>query len=83
MPRAGLLVIAGRQAGGHRVDREGVRRRIPRAPGEEPPLADALTVNTYLGADSVEPFLQACRLHGAGIFCLVRTSNRGAATSRS
>jgi len=44
-----------------------------------PPLADALTVNTYLGHDSVEPFLQACRLHGAGIFCLVRTSNAGAA----
>ena len=44
-----------------------------------PPLADALTVNTYLGDDSIEPFLQACRLHGAGIFCLVRTSNAGAA----
>ncbi|HWH06169.1 MAG TPA: orotidine-5'-phosphate decarboxylase [Gaiellaceae bacterium] len=44
-----------------------------------PALADALTVNTYLGEDSVEPFLQACRLHGAGIFCLVRTSNSGAA----
>ena len=42
-------------------------------------LADALTVNTYLGGDSVEPFLQACRLHGAGLFCLVRTSNAGAA----
>jgi orotidine-5'-phosphate decarboxylase len=41
-------------------------------------LADALTVNTYLGLDSIEPFLQACRLHGAGIFCLVRTSNAGA-----
>src|SRR5688500_8922402 len=24
-------------------------------------LADAITVNTYLGHDSVEPFLQACR----------------------
>jgi orotidine-5'-phosphate decarboxylase len=46
---------------------------------DEPALADALTVNTYLGGDSVEPFLQACRLHGAGIFCLVRTSNAGAA----
>jgi orotidine-5'-phosphate decarboxylase len=36
-------------------------------------------VNTYLGEDSIEPFLQACRLHGAGLFCLVRTSNAGAA----
>ena len=43
-----------------------------------PPLADAITVNPYLGADSVEPFLLACRRYGAGIFLLVRTSNAGA-----
>ena len=36
--------------------------------GAEPPLADALTVNPYLGADSMEPFLSACRNHGAGLF---------------
>ena len=29
--------------------------------GDEPPLADALTVNAYLGRDSLEPFLAACR----------------------
>jgi orotidine-5'-phosphate decarboxylase len=45
----------------------------------EPPLADALTVNPYLGRDSVEPFLAACRRRGAGIFCLVKTSNPGGA----
>jgi orotidine-5'-phosphate decarboxylase len=43
------------------------------------PLADALTVNPYLGGDSVEPFLAACRRDGAGIFCLVKTSNPGSA----
>lgn len=42
-----------------------------------PAPADAMTVHTYLGRDSLEPFLQACRLHGAGIFCLVKTSNAG------
>lgn len=42
------------------------------------PLADALTVAPYLGQDSIEPFLAACRRHGAGIFLLVRTSNAGA-----
>ena len=42
------------------------------------PLADALTVVPYLGHDSIEPFLAACRRHGAGIFLLVRTSNAGA-----
>jgi orotidine-5'-phosphate decarboxylase len=43
-----------------------------------PPLADAVTVSPYLGDDSVEPFLLACRRYGAGIFVLVRTSNSGA-----
>jgi orotidine-5'-phosphate decarboxylase len=44
-----------------------------------PPLADAMTASPYLGDDSVEPFLAACRRHGAGVFFLVRTSNAGAA----
>ena len=43
----------------------------------EPPLADAVTVNPYLGRDAVEPFLAACRRSGAGIFCVVKTSNAG------
>ena len=44
-----------------------------------PPLADAMTVNPYLGRDSLEPFLGACRRHGGGIFCIVKTSNEGGA----
>jgi orotidine-5'-phosphate decarboxylase len=40
------------------------------------PHADAATVNPYLGGDSIEPFLDACR-RGAGIFVLVKTSNPG------
>ncbi|HSK15918.1 MAG TPA: orotidine-5'-phosphate decarboxylase [Gaiellaceae bacterium] len=40
---------------------------------------DALTVNPYLGSDSIEPFLAACRRAGTGIFCLVKTSNAGSA----
>src|SRR4029079_13499223 len=35
-------------------------------------------VNPYLGQDSVEPFLLACRRYGAGVFFLVHTSNSGA-----
>jgi orotidine-5'-phosphate decarboxylase len=42
-----------------------------------PPLADALTVNPYLGRDAVEPFLAACRRDGGGIFCVLKTSNAG------
>jgi orotidine-5'-phosphate decarboxylase len=46
--------------------------------GELPPV-DALTVSPYLGSDSIEPFLAACRRSGSGIFCLVKTSNAGSA----
>lgn len=42
-----------------------------------PAVADAITVHTYLGRESLEPFLQACRLNGAGVFCVVKTSNAG------
>jgi orotidine-5'-phosphate decarboxylase len=76
---AGLLVIADAKRGdiGSTARAYAAAYLEPRE--DAPPLADALTVNTYLGHDSLEPFLQACRLHGAGIFCLVRTSNAGAA----
>jgi orotidine-5'-phosphate decarboxylase len=48
------------------------------ADGERVPV-DALTVNPYLGSDSIEPFVAACRRSGSGIFCLVKTSNAGSA----
>jgi len=41
--------------------------------------ADALTVNPFLGFDTLEPFVAACRERGKGLFVLVRTSNPGAA----
>ena len=44
-----------------------------------PPLGDALTVNPFLGRDSIDPFLAAARRYGGGIFCLVKTSNAGSA----
>lgn len=40
--------------------------------------ADALTINPYLGRDAVEPFLASARKVQAGVFVLVRTSNKGA-----
>lgn len=40
------------------------------------PLADAVTVNPYLGEDSLEPFLAH---DGLGIFAIVKTSNPGSA----
>ena len=38
---------------------------------------DALTVNSYLGVDGIDPFLAAARAEGKGLFVLVRTSNPG------
>ena len=42
-----------------------------------PWAADALTVNPYLGLDSVEPFVKVAAERKAGIFILVKTSNPG------
>jgi orotidine-5'-phosphate decarboxylase len=39
--------------------------------------ADALTVNAYLGLDTLEPFLAAAVRGGRGLFVLVKTSNPG------
>jgi orotidine-5'-phosphate decarboxylase len=41
--------------------------------------ADAFTANPLLGADSLEPLIEAAVGAGAAVFCLVRTSNPGAA----
>ncbi|HVD65878.1 MAG TPA: orotidine-5'-phosphate decarboxylase [Gaiellaceae bacterium] len=46
---------------------------------DERVTVDALTVNPYLGRDSIEPFLAACRRSGSGLFCVVKTSNAGSA----
>lgn len=39
--------------------------------------ADCLTVNPYLGDDALEPFVEAARASGAGLYVLVKTSNPG------
>ncbi len=41
---------------------------------------DALTVNPYLGDDSLTPFVDIAKARGAGIFVLVKTSNPGSKT---
>ena len=38
---------------------------------------DALTVNPYLGDDSLTPFVERCQQTSSGIFILVKTSNPG------
>jgi orotidine-5'-phosphate decarboxylase len=73
--RAGLLVIA-----------DGKRNDIgPTAAAyadgwlgaESAWRADALTVSPYLGADSLDPFVEVATARDCGIFALVKTSNPG------
>ncbi len=46
--------------------------------GPKAPVAcDAMTLNPYLGRDSLAPFLDRARDHGRGLFVLVKTSNPG------
>ena len=75
---AGLIVLADGKRGdiGSTARAYAAAYLEPKEEGGEP-IADALTVNPYLGRDSVEPYLAACRRHGRGIFCVVRTSNAG------
>jgi orotidine-5'-phosphate decarboxylase len=75
---AGLLVIADAKRGDIGSTARAYAAAFLEPRGSDPPLADALTVSPYLGSDSVEPFVAACRRHGAGVFVLVRTSNAGA-----
>lgn len=39
--------------------------------------ADALTINPYLGRDSLSPFIARAQEQGCGLFVLVKTSNPG------
>jgi len=48
-----------------------------------PCRADAITLNPYLGLDSLQPFVEAARAQGTGMFVLARTSNAGASDFQS
>jgi orotidine-5'-phosphate decarboxylase len=76
---AGLLVIADVKRGDIGSTARAYAAAFIEPRGEALPLADSMTVNPYLGGDSLEPFLDACRTAGAGLFCLVKTSNPGGA----
>jgi len=41
--------------------------------------ADALTINPYLGKDSLTPFYERAQITNSGLFILTRTSNAGSA----
>jgi len=48
--------------------------------GQDPrTLCDSITVNPYLGSDSVAPIVEECSSTGGGMYVLVRTSNPSSA----
>lgn len=73
---AGLIVIGDVKRG----DIDSTARAYAKAFLEGPHACDAITVNPLLGEDSITPFLEACARVDAGLYVLVRTSNRGSAT---
>lgn len=74
--KLGLLSILDAKRGDIGSTAQGyARAAFNAAPGFD---ADALTVNPYLGRDSLEPFLAAAEKRGRGLAVLVRTSNPGA-----
>jgi orotidine-5'-phosphate decarboxylase len=75
----GLLVVADGKRGDIGSTARAYADAYVEAGEDGPPRVDALTINPYLGSDSVEPLLAACRRSGAGLFCLVKTSNAGGA----
>lgn len=79
----GLLVLADAKRGDIDVSATAYAQAIagttPTPWGEVAgPAADALTINPYLGEDTLRAFLDVTRPHGRGVFVLVRTSNPGA-----
>lgn len=78
--RAGLLVIADAKRGDIGSTAQGYANAwLAGADAEAAPWgADALTINPYLGTDTLQPFIELARARGAGLYVLVRTSNPGA-----
>lgn len=72
---AGLMVLLDAKRGDIGSTAEGYAAAYLGAVAALP--VDALTVNPYLGFDTLAPFVTAARANGRGLFVLVRTSNPG------
>jgi orotidine-5'-phosphate decarboxylase len=74
---AGLLVIADAKRGdiGSTAEAYAAAWLAGENPDAAPYAADALTVSPYLGPDTLIPFVDIAKKHGAGLYVLVRTSN--------
>ena len=79
---AGLLVICDAKRGDIGTTAEAYAQAYLAGsdPKAAPWGADALTINPYLGVDTLDPFVKVAQQRGAGLYVLVRTSNPGAGT---
>ncbi len=75
--QAGLLVIADAKRGDISSTGAAYARAI--LDPEGPLGLDAITLNPWMGIDTLDPFVGVCREHGRGVFVLVRTTNPGSA----
>jgi len=73
----GLLVIFDGKRNDIGSTAEAYARGILGRDGQSGWEADSITVSPYLGADSLEPFINVAVERGAGLFVLVKTSNPG------
>ena len=73
----GLCVLLDAKRGDIGSTAEGYARAYL-APGA-PLEVDAITLNPYLGIETLAPFVQKAQDHGRGLFVLTRTSNPGSA----
>lgn len=79
---AGLIVVCDAKRGDIGSTAEAYARGYLAGsdPDAAPWGADALTINAYLGRDTLQPFVDVALQRGGGLYVLVRTSNPGAAT---
>ena len=78
--QAGLIVICDAKRGdiGSTAEAYAAAYLAGEDPDQAPFGADALTVNPYMGVDTLAPFVKRANEVGAGIYVLCRTSNPGA-----
>ncbi|WP_370236509.1 MULTISPECIES: orotidine-5'-phosphate decarboxylase [Henriciella] len=78
---AGLLVLMDAKRGDIGSTAEGYTSAFLKEPA--PFTCDALTVNPYMGLDTIEPHVKAAEQFGKGVVVLARTSNPGSADFQS
>jgi orotidine-5'-phosphate decarboxylase len=72
---AGLLILGDAKRGDISSTAAAYARSILSPDG--PFYCDAVTVNPWMGTDTLDPFIAVCAESGGGIFVLVRTTNPG------